>query len=106
MAASAGLENQIFFWDLNALSNLTVANNTITSETECCMDQLYVPIKLLSIIMFLILASSFSGNTSSVYSLAMDRGGHFLASGSSDKVLHSLFRVVICTFVILFGYKC
>lgn len=32
--ASAGLDKQIFLWDVNTLTALTASNNTVTSETN------------------------------------------------------------------------
>lgn len=32
--ASAGLDKQIFLWDVNTLTALTASNNTVTSERE------------------------------------------------------------------------
>jgi len=32
LVASAGLDRQIFLWDVNTLTALTASNNTVTSE--------------------------------------------------------------------------
>lgn len=33
LVASAGLDRQIFLWDVNTLTALTASNNTVTSES-------------------------------------------------------------------------
>ncbi|XP_031553302.1 WD repeat-containing protein 48-like [Actinia tenebrosa] len=60
--ASGGLDKQIFLWDVNTLTALTATNNTVTT-------------------------SSLSGQKDSIYSLAMNRSGTVLISGSTEKVL-------------------
>ncbi|KAK1332580.1 hypothetical protein QTO34_007263 [Cnephaeus nilssonii] len=70
LVASAGLDRQIFLWDVNTLTALTASNNTVTSKL------------LLSLI-----ASSLSGNKDSIYSLAMNQLGTIIVSGSTEKVL-------------------
>lgn len=60
--ASAGLDRQIFLWDVNTLTALTASNNTVTT-------------------------SSLSGNKDSIYSLAMNQPGTVIVSGSTEKVL-------------------
>ncbi|CAL1530062.1 unnamed protein product [Lymnaea stagnalis] len=60
--ASAGLDRQIFLWDVNTLTALTASNNTVTT-------------------------SSLSGNKDSIYSLAMNQSGSIIVSGSTEKVL-------------------
>uniref|UniRef100_UPI00358E0F08 WD repeat-containing protein 48 isoform X3 n=1 Tax=Myxine glutinosa TaxID=7769 RepID=UPI00358E0F08 len=60
--ASAGLDRQIFLWDVNTLTALTASNNTVTT-------------------------SSLSGNKDSIYSLAMNQMGTVIVSGSTEKVL-------------------
>ncbi|CAM9547553.1 WD repeat-containing protein 48 [Petromyzon marinus] len=60
--ASAGLDRQIFLWDVNTLTALTASNNTVTT-------------------------SSLSGNKDSIYSLAMNQMGTIIVSGSTEKVL-------------------
>uniref|UniRef100_A0A0B6ZUX5 Uncharacterized protein n=1 Tax=Arion vulgaris TaxID=1028688 RepID=A0A0B6ZUX5_9EUPU len=60
--ASAGLDRQIFLWDVNTLTALTASNNTVTT-------------------------SSLTGNKDSIYSLAMNQSGSVIVSGSTEKVL-------------------
>jgi len=60
--ASAGLDRQIFLWDVNTLTALTASNNTVTT-------------------------SSLNGNKDSIYSLAMNPYGTVVVSGSTEKVL-------------------
>lgn len=35
LVASAGLDRQIFLWDVNTLTALTASNNTVTSKCQC-----------------------------------------------------------------------
>ena len=58
--ASAGLDRNIFLWDVNTLTALTASNNTVTT-------------------------SSLNGNKDSIYSLAMNSNGTLIASGSTEK---------------------
>jgi len=58
--ASAGLDRNIFLWDINVLTALTASNNTVTT-------------------------SSLNGNKDSIYSLAMNSNGTLIASGSTEK---------------------
>ncbi|XP_002730546.1 WD repeat-containing protein 48 [Saccoglossus kowalevskii] len=60
--ASAGLDKQIFLWDVNTLTALTASNNTVTT-------------------------SSLSGQKDSIYSLAMNSVGNVIVSGSTEKIL-------------------
>ncbi|XP_077990017.1 WD repeat-containing protein 48-like [Glandiceps talaboti] len=60
--ASAGLDKQIFLWDVNTLTALTASNNTVTT-------------------------SSLSGQKDSIYSLAMNQAGTIIVSGSTEKIL-------------------
>ncbi|KAM6953450.1 WD repeat-containing protein 48-like [Aplochiton taeniatus] len=62
LVASAGLDRQIFLWDVNTLTALTASNNTVTT-------------------------SSLSGNKDSIYSLAMNQTASIIVSGSTEKVL-------------------
>ncbi|KAK3699744.1 hypothetical protein QZH41_015597, partial [Actinostola sp. cb2023] len=62
LVASGGLDKQIFLWDVNTLTALTATNNTVTT-------------------------SSLSGQKDSIYSLAMNRNGSVLISGSTEKIL-------------------
>ncbi|KAA8578432.1 hypothetical protein FQN60_007069 [Etheostoma spectabile] len=62
LVASAGLDRQIFLWDVNTLTALTASNNTVTT-------------------------SSLSGNKDSIYSLSMNQMGTVIVSGSTEKVL-------------------
>ncbi|RXM35985.1 WD repeat-containing protein 48 [Acipenser ruthenus] len=62
VVASAGLDRQIFLWDVNTLTALTASNNTVTT-------------------------SSLSGNKDSIYSLAMNQMGTVIVSGSTEKCL-------------------
>ncbi|OXB63821.1 hypothetical protein ASZ78_016227 [Callipepla squamata] len=73
LVASAGLDRQIFLWDVNTLTALTASNNTVTTlklKTYCSET-----------------ASSLSGNKDSIYSLAMNQMGTVIVSGSTEKVL-------------------
>ncbi|KAM6375116.1 WD repeat-containing protein 48 isoform 3-T4 [Alca torda] len=65
LVASAGLDRQIFLWDVNTLTALTASNNTVTT-------------------------SSLSGNKDSIYSLAMNQMGTVIVSGSTEKVSKNL----------------
>ena len=58
--ASAGLDRNIFLWDVQTLTALTASNNTVTTST-------------------------LSGNKDSIYSLAMNSNGTLIASGSTEK---------------------
>jgi WD repeat-containing protein 48 len=60
--ASAGLDRNIFLWDVNKLTALSSTNSTLT--TSC------VP-----------------GNKNSIYSLAMNRSGTLIVSGSTEKII-------------------
>ncbi|XP_022083499.1 WD repeat-containing protein 48-like [Acanthaster planci] len=60
--ASAGLDKQIFLWDVRTLTALTATNNTVTT-------------------------SSLNGQKDSIYSLAMNQSGSVVISGSTEKVL-------------------
>ncbi|XP_065897763.1 WD repeat-containing protein 48-like isoform X2 [Dysidea avara] len=59
---SGGLDRQIYLWDITTLTNLTATNNTITT-------------------------SSLLGHKQSIYSLAMNRSGSLVISGSTEKSL-------------------
>ncbi|XP_016092336.1 WD repeat-containing protein 48-like [Sinocyclocheilus grahami] len=59
LVASAGLDRQIFLWDVNTLTALTASNNTVTT-------------------------SSLSGNKDSIYSLAMNQMGTMELDRSAD----------------------
>ena len=52
--ASAGLDKAIFLWDVTTLTALTASNNTVTT-------------------------SSLNGNKDSIYSLAMNPSGKYIA---------------------------
>ncbi|GAB1294815.1 WD repeat-containing protein 48 [Apodemus speciosus] len=65
LVASAGLDRQIFLWDVNTLTALTASNNTVTT-------------------------SSLSGNKDSIYSLAMNQLGTIIVSGSTEKCFKSV----------------
>lgn len=60
--ASAGLDKQIFLWDVNTLTALTASNNTVTT-------------------------SSLTGSRDSIYSLAMNPSGTVIVSGSTENIL-------------------
>ena len=50
LVASAGLDRQIFLWDVNTLTALTASNNTVTSKYCFCVTvvPIYsVPVDLL-----------------------------------------------------------
>nr|XP_054749635.1 WD repeat-containing protein 48-like [Lytechinus pictus] len=64
--ASAGLDKQIFLWDVNTLTALTATNNTVTT-------------------------SSLNGQKDSIYSLAMNQSGSVIISGSTEKVTTNSF---------------
>ncbi|XP_033993185.1 WD repeat-containing protein 48 isoform X1 [Trematomus bernacchii] len=112
LVASAGLDRQIFLWDVNTLTALTASNNTVTSKyvvllSGSCVNfcpkytvVLSVVNLELSLMAYLrdILylwthynpsptASSLSGNKDSIYSLAMNQMGTVIVSGSTEKVL-------------------
>ena len=78
--ASGGFDNNIFLWDVNVLTALTAVNNTVTSK-------LNRRFRIHSIQNFEILASTFTGNEHSVYSLAMNSSGSVLVSGSPENVV-------------------
>lgn len=60
--ASAGLDKQIFLWDVQTLTALTASNNTVTT-------------------------SSLTGSKDSIYSLAMNPSGNVIVSGSTENIL-------------------
>jgi WD repeat-containing protein 48 len=60
--ASAGLDKQIFLWDVNTLTALTASNNTVTT-------------------------SSLTGSKHSIYGLAINPSGTIIASGSTENVI-------------------
>nr|CAB3267709.1 WD repeat-containing protein 48 [Phallusia mammillata] len=60
--ASAGLDRQIFIWDVNTLTSLTTTHNTVTT-------------------------SNVSGCKNSIYSVAMNDPGTVLAAGSTERVI-------------------
>lgn len=96
LVASAGLDRQIFLWDVNTLTALTASNNTVTSKfifrckrnnklwDESQAIYLYLNRYCLSV------ASSLSGNKDSIYSLAMNQMGTVIVSGSTEKVRYHL----------------
>jgi WD repeat-containing protein 48 len=79
--ASGGFDNNIFLWDVNVLTALTAMNNTVTSTIVVSLRA--VP--------SVFLASTFTGNEHSVYSLAMNPSGTVLASGSPENVVGRSF---------------
>lgn len=42
LVASAGLDRQIFLWDVNTLTALTASNNTVTSEYCLFFDYFFI----------------------------------------------------------------
>jgi len=60
--ASAGLDKEIFLWDVNTLTALTASNNTVTT-------------------------SNLHGSRDSIYSLAMNPAGTVIVSGSTENNL-------------------
>lgn len=60
--ASAGLDKQIFLWDVNTLTALTASNNTVTT-------------------------SSLTGSKHSIYGLAINPSGTIIASGSTENLI-------------------
>nr|XP_060496694.1 WD repeat-containing protein 48 [Panthera onca] len=100
LVASAGLDRQIFLWDVNTLTALTASNNTVTSlhrdsgsyfesastysvlAPKSMIEQQGASSSLQSKN-----ASSLSGNKDSIYSLAMNQLGTIIVSGSTEKVL-------------------
>lgn len=60
--ASAGLDKEIFLWDVNTLTALTASNNTVTT-------------------------SNLHGSRDSIYSLAMNPPGNVIVSGSTENTL-------------------
>jgi WD repeat-containing protein 48 len=62
LVASAGFDRQIFLWDVNTLTALTATNNTVTT-------------------------SSLSGQKDSIYSVALNKAGTIVISGSTEKAL-------------------
>lgn len=60
--ASAGLDKEIFLWDVNTLTALTASNNTVTT-------------------------SNLHGSRDSIYSLAMNPPGTVIVSGSTENTL-------------------
>ncbi|XP_048650844.1 WD repeat-containing protein 48 isoform X3 [Marmota marmota marmota] len=100
LVASAGLDRQIFLWDVNTLTALTASNNTVTSlhrdsgsyfESASTYSVL-APKSMIeqqgdSSSLQSKHASSLSGNKDSIYSLAMNQLGTIIVSGSTEKVL-------------------
>lgn len=83
--ASGGFDNNIFLWDVNVLTALTAVNNTVTSKFNSWFS-------LIDLMMTRILASTFTGNEHSVYSLAMNSAGTVLVSGSPENVVCEIGR--------------
>jgi WD repeat-containing protein 48 len=77
--ASGGFDNNIFLWDVNVLTALTAVNNTVTSTILIPHAEVFDR--------SVHLASTFTGNEHSVYSLAMNPSGTVLASGSPENVV-------------------
>lgn len=90
LVASAGLDRQIFLWDVNTLTALTASNNTVTSKWMhfFVFNVFHTNINYsheLTVICTCT-ASSLSGNKDSIYSLAMNQMGTVIVSGSTEKV--------------------
>lgn len=83
--ASGGFDNNIFLWDVNVLTALTAVNNTVTSNFDPSL-------LFIDLLMAKILASTFTGNEHSVYSLAMNSTGTVLVSGSPENVVCDIAR--------------
>ncbi|XP_062520328.1 WD repeat-containing protein 48-like [Corticium candelabrum] len=62
MMVSAGFDRQLFIWDVNTLIALTSINNTVTT-------------------------SSLLGHKDSIYSVALNKAGTIVVSGSTEKAL-------------------
>lgn len=62
VVASAGLDQMIFLWDIQALTSLTATKNTVTTKP-------------------------LDGSKNSIYSLAINQTGTLVASGSTEKVI-------------------
>lgn len=54
LVASAGLDRQIFLWDVNTLTALTASNNTVTSKYCLSMCVTAVPISSLHVVVLII----------------------------------------------------
>lgn len=111
LVASAGLDRQIFLWDVNTLTALTASNNTVTSEKTLFIITLDTGFLLIhwvwvrqkneetlllwgectNVFIFSMTASSLSGNKDSIYSLAMNQAGTVIISGSTEKVSLMMF---------------
>lgn len=93
LVASAGLDRQIFLWDVNTLTALTASNNTVTSTwiSFLMFDTFYCDIDCSPELAVICpcTASSLSGNKDSIYSLAMNQMGTVIVSGSTEKVWQS-----------------
>ncbi|XP_057347987.1 WD repeat-containing protein 48 isoform X4 [Manis pentadactyla] len=99
LVASAGLDRQIFLWDVNTLTALTASNNTVTSlhqdsgfyfesaSTYNVLAPKSIEQQGTSFSLQSKNASSLSGNKDSIYSLAMNQLGTIIVSGSTEKVL-------------------
>uniref|UniRef100_A0AAY5KIU5 WD repeat-containing protein 48 n=1 Tax=Esox lucius TaxID=8010 RepID=A0AAY5KIU5_ESOLU len=89
LVASAGLDRQIFLWDVNTLTALTASNNTVTSRyyfSDLSDISKVNPVDMKKVTRMMLRrksTSSLSGNKDSIYSLAMNQMGTCL-SGSSD----------------------
>lgn len=89
LVASAGLDRQIFLWDVNTLTALTASNNTVTSMwISLLMFDIFHDIDCIPELAVICpcTASSLSGNKDSIYSLAMNQMGTVIVSGSTEKV--------------------
>lgn len=98
LVASAGLDRQIFLWDVNTLTALTASNNTVTSKEIVCAYILSLN-KFRNVgtncnVFVAPKASSLSGNKDSIYSLAMNQMGTVIVSGSTEKVWFSLVDII------------
>lgn len=97
LVASAGLDRQIFLWDVNTLTALTASNNTVTSKEIVCAYILSLN-KFRNVgtncnVFVAPKASSLSGNKDSIYSLAMNQMGTVIVSGSTEKVWFSIVDI-------------
>uniref|UniRef100_A0A8C1I3R3 WD repeat-containing protein 48 n=1 Tax=Cyprinus carpio carpio TaxID=630221 RepID=A0A8C1I3R3_CYPCA len=93
LVASAGLDRQIFLWDVNTLTALTASNNTVTSELWL-MEMFCIIFYLIFYFFCQVLRvwdprtcaklMKLKGHTDNVKSLLLNRDGTQCLSGSSD----------------------
>lgn len=84
---SAGLDHELYLWDINALASLTATRNTVTSK-----GNIFCFLKGYQFDVFLSFSAiPLRGQKESVYSIDINGQGTLVVSGSTEKVSLSLF---------------